>query len=356
MSTSSTSASSVLRVLAMIMGSTHHAAVADVVFHNGSHGLCMSESTDTVSAMVNAYYHMQLSVTLRAEVPENEIAELRWHLGSGPRPQSLLALSDEVNVFLRGPAYRRGSDPDLMVDLSSGVDGKLVLTAWQEPAPDEVDRLEALFCWLAARADATASNDNGSVCVGRLRFSDEPEWTNTIVVRSGDRVAYPRIPGPPASKLLPDGDSEVTTWDDFAARLSVTLMRLCEGECITLDTDGEGFVQFLGWSSDEVIGHVSLGKDPLRLPDGEAAMRELGWHEPDNLFDWHRRIQRPVSGDEYQGAAAATVSALRGVLDVRSPQQLALSSFSNNFGEEPDVSAMGMTPTPRQVEGYPHAD
>lgn len=296
-----------------------------------------------MTVMANAYYLMELSATLDAGVSENEIAELQWHLGLQPSPAPPLQLADAVNVFQRGPAYRRGTDPDLFADLVQNPGaGNWVLTAWQEPDPDELESLELLFLWLAARTDTATRNIDGSVCLGRMRFCDEMKWTNTIMVFSDQWVAYPRIPGPLASELLPAGSSAAATWEDFAVRLAVTLSRLREDECVSLENE-QVLVQFLDFSSEEIVGHIGFDDASAQSGDSGTDMRQRGWREPEGLHNWHRRLPRPISAAQLQGVAEATVSALRDVVGVRSPQDLSLSAFGNYLGEKPDVSAMGLT-------------
>ncbi|UFS98500.1 TY-Chap domain-containing protein [Nocardia huaxiensis] len=292
--------------------------------------------------MVNAFYHMQLSVNLAAELGQDEIEELRWHLGLGPQPQRPLDISDAVNLFLQEPSYHHGNH-DLMVDLAPRDRGGWALTAWQEPTEEDLDQLEPLFRWLAARAEPTVTDLDGSLCVGHIRLCDESEWKNTIVVH-GSAVYYPRIPSRPARDLLPDGGAEVTDWEKFTARLTLTLTAMRDSDWIVLEADGGRFARFgVGFSRDilcEIASNDDLDERYRMSSDDEAAMGKLGWKA--GKYSWELYLQPPIAADQFRKVAGATASALRDVLKVQEPQELSLEIGSQNFGETPDVSAMGL--------------
>lgn len=302
----------------------------------------MSEVVDIVAAMTNAYYFMQLEIDLSAEVTDDEIAELRWHLRLGPRPKQSLQLTDEVNLFYQCSS-RRGDDPALTVDLSPRQAGGWRLTAWQEPEPAEVDQLVPLFRWLEQRADPTAVNDNGSVCLGRVRFYDEDDWTHSLLMVGGS-LRYPRLLGRPVAELLPGGSSAVSSWDDFTVRLHLTLAQMRDGDEMMLRATGNRFAQFSG--DQQVIacevsgnGYVDPGYELSAA--GEATMRNLGWQIPLPEI-WAFPIHRPVDDQRVRAAAEATTKVLRDVFKIAAPQDLLFSAQSLHIGEEPDVSAMGL--------------
>ncbi|SUA44979.1 Uncharacterised protein [Nocardia africana] len=308
----------------------------------------LSYSANSVTPVVNAYYHMQLSVRLTAEMTETEIAELRWYLGLGSQPPRYVDLADSVDLVPRFRAHHPDS-PVLFVDLTALDDGGWLLSAWQEPAPEDVDRLEPLFVWLASHADATEITPEGWVYLGHLRFYDEPEWTYRITVYR-NRVFYARPDRRrPARELIPNGEAMVSTWNDFAARLALTLRHWREGEWMTLVAPEGGYAQFTITDDGEVYGEISsnnsLDEDHRMTPAAEAAMRQLGWLEPDQMFgsmNWFWELPTSATDDQYRSLAYATVSALRDVLGITDPQQLSLTAESHFVGEVADVSAMGI--------------
>ncbi|MGY4103934.1 TY-Chap domain-containing protein, partial [Nocardia sp. R16R-3T] len=307
-------------------------------------GRMMSYLADSLTRVVNAYYHMRLSVSLTSEMTPADVAELRWQLGLGPQPLDSGDLPAHVSLFLRERAFHR-EDPDLAVDLTARAGGGWLLSAWQEPAPEDLDRLEPLFVWLARRADAAEIASDGSVHLGDLRFYDEQEWTHRILVYR-NRVFYPRIDRRrPARELMPNGDAAVTTWDDLTARLALTLAHMREGDWMTLSGPESGYAQFSISDQGEVYGEISsnnfLPEAHRMSPTAEAAMRQLGWQEPDEM-NWYWELPKTATAEQHHRLAHAAVSALRDVLKIAEPQQLSLAAESQNVGEGVDVSAMGI--------------
>ncbi|MFB8003841.1 hypothetical protein [Nocardia sp. NPDC056000] len=304
--------------------------------------------------MTNAYYHMQLSIRLSAELTRNEIDELRWHLGLGPRLHGPLQVTDGVNLFEQGPGFRR-DDPDLTVELSPHEDGGWLLTAWQEPDASEIEQFWPLFCWLAEKADSSAADADGSICVGRMRFADESEWKNRITVYRGC-IEYPRLHDRPARELVPDGNAAVTNWESFADRLVVTLPRLRESEWMVVSTASGNGAQFCAADDDALLCEIIAGdllENGQPLSDQHRAqLTRLGWRMPDKSYwgvdnpNWEKLIALPATETHLRDAAQATVSALRDVLEIASPQHLSLTSQGAYRGEEPDVSAMGLRGVP----------
>ncbi|WP_330183185.1 hypothetical protein OHB26_05745 [Nocardia sp. NBC_01503] len=299
--------------------------------------------------MTNAYYHMQLEVTLSAAVTSDEIEELRWHLRLGPHPMQPLRIpvADEMPRFYRGPAHHH-DQPGLAVALSPRERGGWTLTAWQEPDPDELDRLEPLFRWLAAKSDPAVANSDGSVLLGHVRFSDEADWTHGLLIHE-QRLHYPRVHARPASESMVDSGSAVTTWDNFAARLQLTLGQIRDGDWIRVGTTGNRHACFFGDSRGvticNIVANTFLEIDWLITEDDEVTIRRLGWNGPRDGY-WDRHLRPPVTLEQCRDVADATVSALRDVLKVSSPQELLLSACSEHVGEQPDTSAMGMKLSP----------
>ncbi|MET9648267.1 hypothetical protein [Streptomyces syringium] len=136
-------------------------------------------------------HELMIAVDLRDEISEDELAELRWHLGIGPRPERLsivtefpVVVVDESGVPVieddpypllagRGAASRVGGV--LCSALASR--GDLPRKGWslmsrQEIHPDEFEKVGELLCWLATRAHETHLLGDGAVGVGFLRFCE----------------------------------------------------------------------------------------------------------------------------------------------------------------------------------------
>lgn len=305
----------------------------------------MSGSPHTLIAVTNAFYFLQLSVTLTAELSTEELEELRWHLRIGPRPQRPLQVEDSFQFFyFTGSGRGEGCN----VELARGEDGRWSLTAAQEPSPEDLDRAEPLLLWLASKSDPSVVNLDGSVLLGRLRFYDETEWTNGLLIHD-TRLRFPRLHARLPAESIADGDSPVTDWADLADRLARTLGQIRNGDWIRLGTTGFRHACFFGDSNDHVVCNIVsneyLDEDFLMSEADEAEMTRRGWVEHDSGY-WDRRLLRPITADELRSAAQASVSALRDVLRVSTPRELLLSAFSEHPGEQPDTSAMGVALTP----------
>ncbi|MGW1408417.1 hypothetical protein [Streptomyces sp. NPDC002403] len=136
-------------------------------------------------------YELAISADLRDELSEQELAELRWHLGMGPQPECLSivtrfpvvvedesgdpVIEDEPRPLLggSGPAWRVGGV------LGSALAGRAdlprkgwSLTSRQEIHPDEFDQVGELLGWLAARVHDPHPLADGAVAIGCLRFHE----------------------------------------------------------------------------------------------------------------------------------------------------------------------------------------
>ncbi|MFF3014784.1 hypothetical protein [Streptomyces sp. NPDC057939] len=137
------------------------------------------------------FHELMIAVDLREEISEAELADLRWHLGMGPRPESLSIVTDFPVVVEddsgapvieddpypllaeQGPAWRVGGV--LFSALASRADlprKGWSLTSRQEIHPDQFEKVGELLCWLAGRADTSHLRENGAVRVGFLRFQE----------------------------------------------------------------------------------------------------------------------------------------------------------------------------------------
>ncbi|MGC5015872.1 hypothetical protein ACLQ2R_34350 [Streptosporangium sp. DT93] len=138
-----------------------------------------------------------LSMDIRAGVTDDELAELRWHVGLGPRPGRLpigtgrygetYPLGDPEDpgcewedaepapVFARSGAARRVGGA-LVAELVARerADG-WALTVRQELHPDDFYRLRALLHWLGPRSAGThagAHPGGAESFLGYLRFHE----------------------------------------------------------------------------------------------------------------------------------------------------------------------------------------
>ncbi len=148
-------------------------------------------------------YEVVLTMDLEQAVSEPELAELRWHLGMGERPETYpIGTDNYAETFplgdpsdpgcqwetaepdplfaARGAAHRVGGV--LVSELVGGPDG-WALTVRQEVHPDSFYQLRTLLVWLGRRART------GTSFAGYLRFHEEP-GVSSLVVRDGE-IAVP---------------------------------------------------------------------------------------------------------------------------------------------------------------------
>ncbi|GGS12006.1 MULTISPECIES: hypothetical protein [Streptomyces] len=137
-------------------------------------------------------FELTLALDLRDELSVGEVAELHWHLGSGPMPEKLrivtdfpVVTEDEQGGFIienrpepllgqQGAAYKVGGV--LVSVLLRRQDTKTdvwALTSRQEIHPDDFERTGELLGWLAARAGERHKGPDGSVVLGWIRFHEE---------------------------------------------------------------------------------------------------------------------------------------------------------------------------------------
>lgn len=152
-------------------------------------------------------HDLLLVLDLRADVPAEEIAELRWHLGLGPAPERLAIVTGFDEVVLddngepardatgtilvesapyqllaaRGPARRVAGA--LAGTLEPRDDGGWALTVRQEVHPDEFEHLDQLLAWLATRL-----RHAGTHFVGYLRHLEDASAGEVLTVTDGELV------------------------------------------------------------------------------------------------------------------------------------------------------------------------
>ncbi|MDH6111495.1 hypothetical protein P3T36_004649 [Kitasatospora sp. MAP12-15] len=154
------------------------------------------------------WFECALAVRLSEGVTEGEVAELRWHLGLGPRPEALAIVSQylcvEVDDF--GAPVVVEDDPYPLLDQrgfgSAGVDGVLdsrldwaeepargwTLTSRQQLHPDGFGQLGELCAWLALHVRGV-HGDDVAVGLGTIRFYEDVE-PQPLLFRGG-RVEWP---------------------------------------------------------------------------------------------------------------------------------------------------------------------
>lgn len=153
-------------------------------------------------------FELVLTLDLRDELSEDELAELRWHLGLGPRPEVLRIVTEFpfVDEDEDGAPVIENDPQPLLGDHGEAfkVDGALLsvllrrehtrpgawaLTSRQEIHPDQFDLTGQLLSWLASKAGDCHRRFDGGVDLGWTRFH-ESRRTEPLVVRDGV-VAWP---------------------------------------------------------------------------------------------------------------------------------------------------------------------
>lgn len=148
-------------------------------------------------------YELLLALDLRDELSEEELAELRWHLGLGAQPGTLrivtsfpfvevdddgeLVVEDHPQPLLggRGEAWKvEGELVSALLRREHTACGGWVLTSRQEIHPDRFDLTGELLGWLATRAGDRHRHADGSVELGSTRFHESLR-TEPLVVRDG---------------------------------------------------------------------------------------------------------------------------------------------------------------------------
>jgi hypothetical protein len=154
-------------------------------------------------------YELVLGIDLRGDVTEDELTELRWHVGQGSRPERLLIGTDayletyplgdpnDTNcewetaepapVFgQRGAAWRVGGALIAELVRREQPDG-WALTVRQELHPDAFYQLRTLLEWLGSHA---VDPGHGVKCfVGYLRFHEITEITPLVLLNG--QIAMP---------------------------------------------------------------------------------------------------------------------------------------------------------------------
>ncbi|BAU82015.1 hypothetical protein SLA_1072 [Streptomyces laurentii] len=148
-------------------------------------------------------FEFTLTLDLRDAVSEEELTELRWHLGLGPRPERLRLVTafpcvrvdedgapvvddcPEPLLGRRGEAWKVGGTLVSALRRREGAGGGgWALTSRQELHPDEFERAGELLGRLAARAGEGHRRPDGGIVLGTTRFHAS-ERAEPLVVRDG---------------------------------------------------------------------------------------------------------------------------------------------------------------------------
>lgn len=156
-------------------------------------------------------FELTLALDLHDPLSEEELAELHWHLGLGPKPEILrivtafpVAMEDEHgNVVVEDhpepllgchgeEAFKTGGAlVSALVRRQDSRSGAWALTSRQEIHPDDFERTGELLSWLATKAvDAHRCSDDGDVHLGWIRFCEEVQPKPLVVVGNG-AVVWP---------------------------------------------------------------------------------------------------------------------------------------------------------------------
>ncbi|MCX4546079.1 hypothetical protein [Streptomyces sp. NBC_01565] len=153
-------------------------------------------------------YELSVALDLRQDLSDEEVTELRWHLGLGPEPETLrivpafpVVVEDEngepvvedhpAPLLGRHEAAWRvgGALVSALVEPERSGNGPWALTVRQEVHPDDFGLTGALLGWLATKAEDRHSPAPGAVHLGWTRFY-ESDRCEPLMVRDG-QVVWP---------------------------------------------------------------------------------------------------------------------------------------------------------------------
>ena len=127
-------------------------------------------------------YEVLLAMDVRGDITDDELTELRWHLGQGEQPdQTPICGSPDPLFAQRGPAHHIGG---ALVAALVARDANWSLTVRQELHPDEFHTLRSLLHWLGRHPVHDVPQ-----FVGHLRFYENIEVTPLVL--SDGAIAVP---------------------------------------------------------------------------------------------------------------------------------------------------------------------
>ncbi|MGX1887567.1 hypothetical protein [Streptomyces sp. NPDC055287] len=152
-------------------------------------------------------FELSIVLNLRDSLLDEEVAELRWHLGLGDKPKTLrlvpafpIVVEDDCGELVtedhpvpllgrHGEAWKvDGALVSVLLRPEDARHGSWALTVRQEIHPDEFDRTGELLRWLATKAD-DRHRSSGTVHLGWTRFCESDRY-EPLVVRD-DQVVWP---------------------------------------------------------------------------------------------------------------------------------------------------------------------
>lgn len=153
-------------------------------------------------------FELSIILNLRESLSDEEIAELRWHLGLGDKPEILrlvtsfpVVVEDDCGkpvienhpvplLGRHGEAWKvDGALVSVLLCPEEGRHGSWALTVRQEIHPDEFESTGELLRWLATKADDRHRSSTGEVRLGWTRFYESHQY-EPLVVRD-DEVVWP---------------------------------------------------------------------------------------------------------------------------------------------------------------------
>ncbi|OKI46767.1 hypothetical protein [Micromonospora sp. CB01531] len=159
---------------------------------------------------------LMVAIDLRDDLSDDEVSELRWHLGLAPQPRELpiwstlspvaramyededgnLVVDDEPHPILDGRGAGHHIPGTLFSELvrrdGAGQVG-WALAVRQEMHPDDEWDIEALLLWLVAHADLPCGACTAGNCpagceffAGYRRFYEDPRLESHLVIKGGE--------------------------------------------------------------------------------------------------------------------------------------------------------------------------
>lgn len=163
---------------------------------------------------VSDVYELTVTVDLRDGLSDHQLAELRWHLGLGPRPERLTVVTDFPCVVVDddgvpriendprpllagdGPARRTaGALCAALADRTGLPGGGWALTSRTEIHPDEAEEVGVLLRWLAEHAHDTHRRSDGTVGIGHYRAYEDPTPSALLVGDGRVGLVQDLLPG-----------------------------------------------------------------------------------------------------------------------------------------------------------------
>jgi hypothetical protein len=153
-------------------------------------------------------YELSIALNLHEDLSDEELAEFRWHLGLGAKPEILrivpkfpIVVEDDAGepviedhpvplLGQHGDAWKvDGALTSVLVRPEDPANGAWALTVRQEIHPDQFDSTGQLLAWLSTKADGRHCPKAGVVQLGWTRFYESDRF-DPLFVRDGE-VEWP---------------------------------------------------------------------------------------------------------------------------------------------------------------------